>query len=88
MGSDLGVTFSDLENGTINLGGVPCTPVNTNYIPGEQFVCETTNFSTPGDKNFFVMIGSRMTAGVAVTFRAVVLTVTRHLSQLWTHGRG
>ena len=78
MGSDLGVTFSDLQSGTVTLGGVPCDPVDIGYIPGEQFVCVTNTFTTPGDKSFNVTIGTRqsMTTASPMTFRAVEPTVT------------
>ena len=78
MGRDLGVTFSDLQSGTVTLGGVPCDPMDINYMAGEQFVCFTTNFNTPGDKDFNVTIGSRQSVTTAspMVFIAVQPTVT------------
>ena len=79
-GSDLGVTFSDLQSGMVTLGEVPCDPVDIGYISGEQFVCVTNTFTTPGDKSFNVTIGIRqsMTTSTAspIVFRAVQPTVT------------
>ena len=77
-GSDLGVTFSDLQSGTVTLGEVPCDPVDIAYISGEQFVCVTNTFTTPGDKSFNVTIDIRqsMTSASPMTFRAVEPTVT------------
>ncbi len=60
MGTDFGVTFADIQNSTLTLGGVTCIPVNTGCIPGRQFVCETTNFVTRGSKDFSLTIGSRV----------------------------
>ncbi len=63
MGTDLGGTFDDIQNSNLTLGGVVCSPLNTNYIPWRQFVCETTNFVTGGSKDFSLTIGSRVSAG-------------------------
>ena len=77
-GRDLGVTVSDLQSGTVTLGEVPCDPVDIGYIPGEQFVCVTNTFTTPGDKSFNVTIGTRQstTSASPMTFRAIQPTVT------------
>ncbi len=55
MGTNLGVTFVDVLNATLTLGGVACTPINTDYIPGRQFVCVTNNFGSTGS-NVFTMV--------------------------------
>ncbi|XP_064398643.1 plexin-A2-like isoform X2 [Halichondria panicea] len=55
MGTDLGVTFVDVLNATLTLGGVACTPINTDYIPGRQFVCVTNHFGITGF-NVFTMV--------------------------------
>ncbi|XP_064398640.1 plexin-A2-like [Halichondria panicea] len=55
MGTDLGVTFADILNATLTLGGVACTIINTDYIPGRQFVCVTNNFGSTGS-NVFTMV--------------------------------
>ena len=54
-GTDLGVTFADILNATLTLGGVACTPINTDYIPGRQFMCVTNNFGSTGS-NIFTMV--------------------------------
>ncbi|XP_064383417.1 uncharacterized protein LOC135332039 isoform X3 [Halichondria panicea] len=74
-GTDLGVTFADIQNSTLILGGVTCTPVNTGYMPGRQFVCETTNLTTEGPKNVSLTIGSRDAIVNAGSFTAVDPTV-------------
>ncbi len=55
-GTDLGVTFADIMTSTLTLGGVACTPINTDYIPGRQFVCVTKRFGTTGPNNFSMII--------------------------------
>ncbi|XP_064398652.1 plexin-A2-like [Halichondria panicea] len=54
-GTDLGVTFSDVQSSTLTLRGVACTPINTDYIPGRQFVCVTNHFGSTGS-NVFTMV--------------------------------
>ncbi len=75
MGTEVGVTFIDIQNSTLTLGGVPCTPLNTSYIPWRQFVCETTNFVTGGFKDFSLTIGSRVATVSAGSFTAVDPTI-------------
>ena len=75
MGTDLGVTFADIQNSTLTLGGVACTPLVTGYIPWQQFVCQTTNFVTEGSKEFSLTIGSRIAIVHAGSFTAVDPTV-------------
>ena len=76
-GTDLGITFTDIQNATLTLGGVACTPTNTGYIPGRQFVCETINFVTEGgSKEFSLTIGSRVAIVMAGSFTAVDPTVS------------
>ncbi len=76
MGTEVGVTFIDIQNSTLTLGGMACTPLNTDYIPWRQFVCETTNFVTGGSKDFSLTIGSRVATISAGFFTAVVPTVS------------
>ena len=73
-GTDLGVTFADIPN--LTLGGVACSLLNTGYMPGRQFVCETTDFITEGPKDFSLTIGSRVATVNAGSFTAVVPTVS------------
>ncbi len=74
-GTDLGVTFADIQNSTLTLGGVACSPINAGYMPGRQFVCVTTNLVTRGSKDFSLAIGSRVASVKAGTFTAVYPTV-------------
>lgn len=71
-GTNLGVTFGDIQNGLILLGEAPCNPVNIiSYITGNQFTCQTTEFINEGDKDFFIQIGSRNLASNGRPFLAV-----------------
>ena len=84
-GTDLGGTFDDIQSSTLTLGGVVCSPLNTGYTPGRQFVCETTNFVTGGSKNFSLTIGSRVATVSAGSFTAVdptVSSVTPHFGPI------
>ncbi len=54
-GTDLGVTFADVQSSTLTLRDVACTPINTDYIPGRQFVCVTNRFESTGS-NVFSMV--------------------------------
>ncbi len=74
MGTDLGVTFADIQNSTLTLGGVACTPITTGYI-WQQFACDTTNFVTGGSKDFSLIIGSRVAIVSSGSFTAVDPTV-------------
>ncbi|XP_064388277.1 hepatocyte growth factor receptor-like isoform X2 [Halichondria panicea] len=74
-GTDLGVTFADIQSSNLTLGGVTCSPINTGYKIGCQFVCMTTNLRTEGPKNFSLTIGSREAIVNAGSFTAVYPTV-------------
>ncbi|XP_064387556.1 uncharacterized protein LOC135335860 isoform X4 [Halichondria panicea] len=74
-GTDLGVTFADIQNSTLTLGGVACSPIITNFMPGRQFACITTNLGTEGPQNFSLMIGSREAIVNAGSFTAVYPSV-------------
>ncbi len=54
VGTNLGVTFADIQSATLTLGNGDCTPINTDYMPGTQFVCLTTRFGSTGS-NLFTM---------------------------------
>ncbi len=69
------MTFVHIQNAILTLGNVVCTPTKTGYIPGRQFVCETTNFVTGGSKEFSLTIGSREAIVNAGSFTAVDPTV-------------
>ena len=75
-GTNLGVTFNDVNTSQLLLGATPCTPINQNYISGSQFVCETTNFISPGDRTLVLNIGSRNSTSDAPPFQALEPTVT------------
>ncbi len=70
------MTFVDIQNSNLTLGGVVCSPLNTSYMPGRQFVCETTKFVTEGPQTFSLTIGSRVATVNANSFTAVVPTVS------------
>ena len=43
-GTDLGVSFSDFAEDSIQVGGVNCTPADFDgYMPGQRISCTTTN---------------------------------------------
>ena len=43
-GTNLGVSFSDFAEDSIQVGGVNCTPADSNgYVPGRRISCTTTN---------------------------------------------
>ena len=77
MGTNLGVTFNDISTSQLQLGATPCTPINQGYISGTQFVCETTNFISPGDRNVVLNIGSRNSTSTARPFQVLEPTVTK-----------
>ena len=47
IGTDLGVAFTDFTGNSIQVGGVTCTPINDNYIPGRRIDCTTTSSGGP-----------------------------------------
>ncbi len=55
-GVNLGVTFADIQNSTLTLGGVACTPIDIDYMPGRQFVCVTNYFGTAGSNDFHMTL--------------------------------
>ncbi len=70
------MTFADILSSTLTLGGTVCTPLSINYIPGEQFVCDTTDLGTSGPKTLSLTIGLRVATVMADSFSAVVATVS------------
>jgi len=78
-GTDLGVTYADIEN-SVNISSSLCITQENGYIPGTQIVCETTVFtSAPGSKDVIVTvqrgIGSDVARGASL-FSVVEPTVT------------
>ena len=44
MGTNLGVSFSDFAEDSIQVGGVNCIPADSDsYVPGQRISCTTTN---------------------------------------------
>ena len=82
MGTNLGVTFDDISTSQLLLGTTSCTPINQSYISGTQFVCETTNFISPGDRTLVLNIGSRNSTSTAPPFQALQPTVTEIVPNL------
>ena len=84
IGTDLGVTFNDINSSQLFLGNVPCIPINPEeYIPGTKFVCETTRYVTSGDKNISLTLAGQTTVGskristsTAPSFQALEPVVT------------
>ena len=55
-GTDLGVTYDDIEN-SVNIRSSPCITQENGYISGKQIVCETTAFTdSPGTKNITITV--------------------------------
>ena len=46
-GRELGVSFDDFTDNSITVGNIPCTLVNTSYIPGRQALCTTGRLISP-----------------------------------------
>ena len=42
-GTDLGVSFSDFAENSIQVGGTNCIPEDSDYMPGRRISCTTTN---------------------------------------------
>ena len=42
-GTDLGVSFSDFAENSIQVGGTNCIPADSEYTPGRKISCTTTN---------------------------------------------
>ncbi|XP_064399093.1 plexin-A1-like isoform X2 [Halichondria panicea] len=55
-GTNLGVTFADIQNSTLTLQNGGCTPIDTDYMPGRQFVCVTIRFELGPGPSAFTMI--------------------------------
>ncbi len=67
-GTDLGVIFADIQSSTLTLGGVACTPLNTDYIPGRQFVCVTNNFGSTGSNVFTMVLYGNIAVNINTNF--------------------
>ncbi len=74
-GTNLGVTFADIQGSILTVGGQNCIPINENYQPGRLFVCETTGFATSGSQVIALTIGSRVAMVTAAPFMAVSVTL-------------
>ena len=72
-GTDLGVTYADIEN-NVSIRSSPCITRKNGYIPGTQIVCETTAFtSAPGSEDVIVTV--RRGVGSYVARGASLFTV-------------
>ncbi len=71
QGTNLGVSFIDIQGSILTVGSQPCTPMDVNYFPGRQFVCEIPNLLTPGPKELSLTIGARVATVTADPFVAV-----------------
>ena len=58
-GKDLGVTYEDYDLNSIKVG-IDCLPIESNFIPGRQILCSTTNSgqATPGTYSVTVTLPS------------------------------
>ena len=68
-GTDMGVTFADVES--ITIGSSPCIAHKSGYIPGMQIICVTTSFTSgPGLKNLTIFfhrgVGSVKVVGASL----------------------
>ena len=54
-GTDLGVSFSDV-NDSVTVGGVPCITDVNGYVPGEVITCETGIFTGDGLNTIIVTL--------------------------------
>ncbi len=71
-GTNLGVTFADIQNSTLILGNRNCTPIDIDYMPGTQFVCVTNHFGTAGSNRFRMTLYGTIDVNVdADSFMAV-----------------
>ena len=48
QGSDLGVVFQDITDGSITISGAPCTPIAESYMTAVSVQCETTGGVSTG----------------------------------------
>ena len=77
-GTDLGVTYADVET-NVTISSSPCITQEDGYIPGTQIICETTAFTSgpgPKDLNITVQRGTGSDVVVRGTFTVVAPTVT------------
>ena len=79
LGRDLGITYSEIEDGVILNGEFICETQQDRYIPGHKIVCDTPNFGSlatpyPVEFNITVMLigGGRRPIAIGFPF-----TVTR-----------
>ena len=65
-GTDLGVTYADVEN-NVTISSSPCITQEDGYISGTQIVCETTAFTSgPGPKDVNVTVQRGTSSSVVV----------------------
>ena len=78
-GTDLGVTYGDIEN-NVMISSSPCITQEDGYIQGTQIVCETTPFTSgPGPKDIIITVQRGTSSSMVVRrslFTVVAPTVT------------
>ncbi len=79
-GTDLGVTFADILNATLTLGSGACTPINTGYITGRQFVCVTSRFGSIGSNDFTMVLYGDINVNVDANSFIVVNPIVRSVT--------
>ncbi len=79
-GVNLGVTFADIQNSILTLGGVACTPMDIDYMPGRQFVCVTNDFGTASSNDFSMTLYGNIfvtiNAGSFMALNPIIRSVT------------
>ena len=79
-GKDLGVTFDDFlfNSSSITVGGTPCMPITSNYIPGRQIKCLLhQRLSHSGSNNIMVTLHTGQTTSDSVgQFKVLVPMIT------------
>ena len=73
-GTDLGVTYADVET-NVTISSSPCITQEDGYIPGTQIICETTAFTSgPGPKDLIITV-QRGTSSIVVVGRSLFTVV-------------
>jgi hypothetical protein len=74
-GRELGVSIDDFGPESITVGNVPCTLVNTSYIPGRQVLCTTGK-----------LVASRPTNSILIRLQTGHFTTSHELFKVATPG--
>ena len=73
IGRELGVSIDDFASDSIAVGNVPCSLVNTSYIPGRQVLCTTGRLVS-------------RTNSILIQLQSGALTTSHELFQVATPG--